>query len=202
MNQNDIEKIKTMFEEKINNPDASSLEAMASFLMSPIGRVAIQKDKQIEMIYKFIQASFMEKEDKRMDFFLKNRSIEKMDYWDGIIRNILYRIYSDYLDDELIKMINHVLEENISVYIFLVYSGYFNENGDRVIVVLSKILDSIGEKIKSILLLNAADRMYQNNKEILVDLAKKYTEIGMESEALEISKKLGKLEESKHESER
>ena len=137
----------------------------------------------------------MESEDKRRDFFLNNNSLDELSVYDDLIKMILYRIYSDDVDEELFNLIDVVLQNNITVYVFLVYSGYFNRDGDRIIIKLSDILFEMGQMVKSIYLLNAALKMYSGNEEIVLKLSEKYINIGMNEEARELLSRLGKKED-------
>lgn len=198
----DCAEIKSTLEDKIQNISETSINEMGSFFMSPAGRIYIQNDRQIEMIYKFLQASLMEPENKRLLFFEQNQTFDKISYFDEEIKRILYRIYADFIDDELIEMIKEILDNEISVYAFLIYSGCFDTDGDKIMVSFADLLYEIGEKVKSVLLLNAADKMYKNNKNVMISLSQKYIMFGMKDEAQALLERIKKSEEDKNESER
>ena len=102
---------------------------------------------------------------------------------DDTIKNVLYRIYAKDYSSDTVQDILKLLNENISIYTFVVYSGYFNTGGSEIISGLTDILFGNKEVVKAILILHVSLKMYNNDLLIANKLANYYETLGMHEEA-------------------
>lgn len=179
----EINEIKTQIEAKLSKADKNSIDEIMTFFMSPLGRICIKNDKEVEMVYKFLQAIMIEAEDKRQDLLINVKTISQMKKKDDTIKNVLYRIYAKDYSSDTVQDILKLLNENISIYTFVVYSGYFNIGGSEIISGLTDILFDNKEVVKAILILNVSLKMYNNDLLIANKLANYYETLGMHEEA-------------------
>ena len=135
------------------------------------------------MVYKFLQAIMIEAEDKRQDLLINVNTISQMKKKDDTIKNVLYRIYAKDYSSDTVQDILKLLNENISIYTFVVYSGYFNTGGSEIISGLTDILFGNKEVVKAILILHVSLKMYNNDLLIANKLANYYETLGMHEEA-------------------
>ena len=179
----EINEIKTQIETKLSKADKRSTDEIMTFFMSPLGRICIKNDKEMEMVYKFLQAIMIESEEKRHDLLISVNSIHQMKKFDDILKKILYRIYAKDYESDTVQDILGLLNENLSIYTFVVYSGYFNIGGREIISGLTDILFDNKEVVKAILILNVSLKMYNNDLLIANKLANYYETLGMHEEA-------------------
>ena len=183
MKELEVEKFKLKIEELTKDMNNDSLEYLSDLFSKAEGKILVLNDPDMVILYKFIQSSMLDSEDKRKEMFKIMKSFDRMEEADRKIRKILYRVYADYVDENVVDALKECFESGVSVYTFLVYSKYFARESEKVILNFSQLLNDIGETGKSVLFLNVAHKMYDQNALIVVSLAEKYISLGMMNEA-------------------
>lgn len=187
--------IKRKIEEGIVLINNDNLADLSKLLSSPETLLLVQNESRYTTIYKFIQSALLEKTENRENLYTILKDDELLKQNDFLIKTILYRLYSDFITEDVLCNLEQCFESGVSVYTFLIYSRYLNLGSETVIIRLSDILKELGENEKSLLLLNSAHKMYSENTDILLKLVESYFYFGMAEEAnkliTEYKKKVG-----------
>lgn len=195
MIDNKLENIKRKIEEGIILINNDNFADLSKLLSSPEALLLVQNESRYTTIYKFIQSALLEKTENRENLYTILKDEESLKQNDFLIKTILYRLYSDFITEDVLCNLEQCFESGVSVYTFLTYSRYLNLGNETVIIRLSDILKELGENEKSLLLLNSAHKMYSENTDILLKLVESYFYFGMVEEAnkliTEYKKKVG-----------
>lgn len=184
--ENDI--LEKYLADKIENMNDDVLAELSGFFNSSPGRYMIQTSKREDILYRFVQAALLESRENRDRLYLIMESYDKMQQTDFFVRRILYRINSDNIDEETGLELIDYLDTGGSVYLFLIYAGFFLAENENAIIKFSTVLRNVNLVKYELLFLNAANRMYPENQIIAVKLAECFMGMGMQTEAEKVLK--------------
>ncbi len=186
MDRTNIEKLRNDILYIIKKNDSFSAENALDLFNSPEGRVLICSDKTMEIIYLFLQTTIISSTDTKKHLFEFMSNLSELKSMDLFIRKILYRVYSDYIDNELFEWMKECMNRLGSPYIFIVYSNFSNFVPEKLIIKFSDILVLMDDRKTNLLFLIMAHNMFTENDEIVTKLAEKYLEYGMIEESKDL----------------
>lgn len=159
------------------------LDSIFKELSSDEGQLVVKNNTKIREFYKLTRIAYWEREAGGNTILDGITNIDDAVIKARDISMFIYRVYAENYDDYTFEMFEHLNDNKISAYAYVIFTEYLSINREQTLIKIASMYEAMEEKLMAIKILSVGMKFFSDNKSIPLKLANMYLDMGMLNEA-------------------